>query len=110
MYESEYTTRLNDTLTIEDSLDGDLTEVGASVVFNLEPAEAAEQPSIERETAEVGTYHKAEDETEVSYAIDTTELEVGEYFGEFEATYADNTVRSFPEGKFYFVTIREDVA
>lgn len=108
---TEYTFKSNDTKpVIEDQLPGDLTEAGGSVVFSMKPV-GPEGPIVERENASIGQYRKADDVTDVSYELEESETsDSGEYLAEFEATYPDGEVQTFPKGKYYFITIREDIA
>lgn len=112
MSNADYYFRTNDSPVIEETLDGNLAESGASVVFNMKPVVARGQSIVSDEsvTVDAEDYDESEDVTHVSHQLDASYLsEADEYLAEFEATYADGEVRSFPEGRYYFIQVDEDL-
>jgi len=112
MSNADYYFKTDDEPTIERTLPGDLEESGASVVFNMKPVVARGVSTISggSVTVESGAYDGDEDETDVSFDFSTGELsDSGEYLAEFEATYADGEVRSYPEGRYLFIKVNEDL-
>lgn len=108
----DYYFKVDDEPTITEELPGNLTLSGASVVFNMKPVVARGTTTISGESVSVddGDYDGDEDETAVSFDFSTGDLsEAGEYLAEFEVTYDDGGVRTYPEGRYYFIRVAEDI-
>jgi len=109
--ETEYVTKTNDSLTIEQWLPGDLRE--GTVEFSMKPVVARGNVTVSEQDATVEEYDGERGdagESRVQYTIQPAALsEAGEYFGEFEATYPDGDVVTFPKGKYYFIKVRGDI-
>lgn len=84
----------------------DLT--GATVVFSMRPALAGSAVKVNRQAATIVTatgtptvrYDWAEGDTDTA----------GVFYGEFEVTYSDDTVETFPNDGFILVSIAPQVA
>lgn len=108
---NDYEVRTGDAPTIEREIPGNLTQSGASVVFSLEPI-GSNTPVVDEATVTVGdgSYDGEKDTTVVSYTLDSTDLSTaGDYVAEFEATYADGEVLSFPQGRYIYISVEEDI-
>lgn len=111
MSNTDYSFRTGDQPEISIELPGNLTKQGASVVFNMRSVVDRGATAISREDATVGEYDDDDDVTTVTYSFSQGELsDAGEYLAEFEASYADGTIESFPQGRYYFVRVTEEIA
>lgn len=109
---SDYYIQVGDKPEISDKIDGDLTESGANVTFSMKPVVARGTITVDKASVSVADedYDPSEDETEVSYTLDSADTaESGDYLAEFEATYADGRQLSFPRGRYYYISVSEDV-
>jgi len=109
---SDYYIQSGDAPTISDELPGNLTQSGASVTFSMRPVVARGDVTIDDATVTISDddYDGEADETTVEYTLDASDTsESGDYVAEFEATYADGEILSFPRGRYYYISISEDV-
>lgn len=109
---SDYYIRTGDAPEISDELDGNLTESGASVTFSMKPVVARGEVTVDSANVDVpdGAYDGEKDITEVSYTLSASDTsEEGDYLAEFEANYADGRTRSYPKGRYYFISVEEDL-
>lgn len=109
---SDYYIQVGDKPEITEHIDGDLTKDGASVAFSMKPVVARGAVTVDKATVSVSDedYDASEDETEVSYTLDSADTaESGDYLAEFEASYADGRQLSFPQGRYYYISISEDI-
>lgn len=110
MTTNTYNFKTGDAPTISDRLDGDLTLTGASVTFSMKPVVARGEITVSNQSADIGTYLPEEDVTEVSYQLSESDTEEsGDYLAEFEATYDDGSVVTYPRGRYYFISIEEEI-
>ena len=87
----------------------DITLNGASVVFNMKDRRG--QVKVNRQAATITDDGLLSDTPTIQYdwvAADTDTA--GTYYAEFEVTYADTTVESFPNSGFITVEIEADIA
>lgn len=102
--------KTGDAPKISDRLAGDLTLSGASVTFSMKPVVARGEITVDNKSADIGSYLPEEDVTEVSYQLsESNTSEEGDYLGEFEATYDDGSVVTYPRGRYYFISIEDDL-
>lgn len=80
---------------------------GASVVFNMK-LRGSSTPTISREAAIIVTPTGSPTVKYEWQVGDTTES--GNYIAEFEVTYQDNTVETFPNNSWIDVAIFPDIA
>lgn len=83
----------------------DLT--GATVIFNMKSRDDG-TVKVNRASAEIVS---ATGQPEVQYEWSAGDTDtVGSFHGEFEVTYADGSVETFPSGEFIRIKIGEDIA
>lgn len=86
----------------------DISLVGATVVFNM--ADRRGNLKINRGAATIIDDGSATDTPTVRYAWQSGDTDAsGVYLAEFEVTYSDNTVESFPNGDFIIIDVLEDL-
>lgn len=86
-----------------------ITLNGGSVVFNMK--DRRNQLKVNRAAAVITDDGLLTDTPTVQYnwtAADTDTA--GTYYGEFEVTYADSTIETFPNNGYITVEIRADIA
>lgn len=112
MTTTQFNFKTNDNAVIEDWLPGDLRE--QTVEFSMKEADGYGKQVIDSQAATIEEYdgERSDDGmTRVSIELDSADTSnVGEYFGEFEATYEDGRVETFPKERYYFVTFTADIA
>lgn len=109
---SDYYIKTGDAPEISADLPGNLAESGASVTFSMKPVVARGTKTVDAQTVSVsdGDYDGEADETSVSYTLSSSDTsEAGDYLAEFEATYADGEIISYPRGRYFYISISEDV-
>lgn len=110
MTTNTYNFKTGDAPEISDEIDGDLTLSGASVAFSMKPVVARGEVTVSNQSATVGEYDGERDVTEVSYQLSSTDTATsGDYLAEFEASYEDGRTITYPRGRYYFISIEEDV-
>jgi len=110
MSEHIYSIRQGDAPEISDFLDGNLAVDGASVTFSMKPVVARGATTVDSQPATIHEYDGERGVTEVSYTLEIADTaESGDYIAEFEATYDDGEVLSFPRGRYYFISIEDEV-
>jgi len=68
-------------------------------------------PIVDNSTATIEEYDNDNDETILSYELSQADTSnVGEYVAEFELTYPDGSVETFPKGEYIFIKISEAIA
>lgn len=87
------------------TLDTEINLAGATAVFNLRPITARGASPIERASATI------EDTKGVlGYAFAAAQTSVaGVYHGEFEVTYGDSTIETFPNTGYITVKVHADL-
>lgn len=109
---SDYYVQVGDKPKITEHIPGDLTKSGASVTFSMKPVVARGEVTVDDVSVSVSDedYYHYDDETEVSYTLSASDTsEEGDYLAEFEATYADGEKLSFPQGRYYYISVAEDI-
>lgn len=87
---------------------GDISLVGASVVFNM--ADRRGNLKVNRGAATITDDGDSSDTPTVRYAWQSADTDAsGVYFAEFEVTYSDGTIETFPNGGFITINIAEDL-
>jgi hypothetical protein len=110
MSKHTYTFKTNDAPQITDFLDGNLTLDGASVAFSMKPVVARGTKTVDSASATIHEFDGERDVTEVSYTLDSADTsESGDYVAEFEATYDDGRIETYPNGRYYFISIEDEV-
>lgn len=105
-----YDIRTGDAPEITEYVDGNVTLSGASVTFSMKPVVARGEVTVDSQDAVVEEYDGERDVTKVSYTLSSSDTsEEGDYLAEFEVTYADGEVISYPRGRYYFISIEEDI-
>lgn len=110
MSKHTYNIRTGDAPVISDNIDGNLTINNASVNFSMKPVVARGEITIDSVDATIGQYDDETDTTEVSYQVSSTDTQSAEdYLAEFEVTYGDGEVLTYPRGRYYFISIEESI-
>lgn len=110
MSKHTYTIKTGDAPKIVDYLDGNLTLSGASVAFSMKPVVARGTVTVDSQNVTIHEYDGERDVTKVSYTLNSADTsEKGDYLAEFEATYDDGEVLTFPRGRYYFISIESEV-
>lgn len=79
---------------------------GASVVFNMTPTTAKGATAIDRAVATV----ESADDGIVAYTFTAAQTAIaGLYAGEFEVTFADSSIETYPNNGFLRVKIPRDL-
>lgn len=106
MSDTEYNFKTNDAGIISDTIQGKVT----SVDFSMKPVVSRGVVTVDAQSATIGEYDGEEDETEVSYQLDSADTtDSGDYLAEFEATTEDGQTITYPRGRYYFISIEEEV-
>jgi len=109
-YEAEI--RQNDTLPyfdftlIKNSQGTPHNLTGATVVFSM-VSEIGETPKIDEGSVTIVDALAGE----VRYSFDAVDTDtVGTFYGEFEVTFSDGRILTFPEGEYIIINIIEEIA
>lgn len=91
--------------TLKDGSDNAISLIGASVRFHMRAIGASTSK------VDAGATVLDADAGTVRYVWSTGDTDtIGSFEAEFEVTYADNSVETFPNNKFFAVEITDDIA
>lgn len=87
----------------------DIVLTGASVVFNMKDRRG--QVKVNRQAATITDDGAASDTPTIQYDWSAADTDTaGTYYAEFEVTYADASVETFPNVGFITVEVEADIA